>query len=337
MRLKNDFSWSFSRANTFEECQKKYWYTYYGAWEGWPKTPYDSRPSIDPLASHLYMLKNMQSMPTFIGTVVHSTIEHFLKKRMAIEKDTLMHHAELAFEKGLVEAKEGTWKKSPKKHTNLFEFYHGPGVSDEAIEHAKQKIATSLENWYASSIVQSLLFHKAASIHSIEELSFFQLQNAFKIIVVIDLALFWKNSDGTKTAILFDWKTGKETEKTENQLYLYAIFAHSVWKIPYDKIILSPFYLFDNAYYKIGAKQDKTLDLDKVKKTEDEVFDSCKKLSTYHPTPENKTSVEQFSYTNAREKCRTCPFKAVCEGAQYEAKGAEELRELVAEKLGSRS
>ena len=328
MRLKNDFSWSFSRANTFEECQKRYWYTYYGAWEGWPKTPYDSRPGIDPLASHLYMLKNMQSIPTFVGTVVHNTIEQFLKKKVRFEKEALLRHGKNAFEKGLKEARDGSWRISPKKHTNLFELYYGAGLGDDTLEQARQKITVSLENWYDSSVVQSLLFHKAASIRSVEELSFFQLENTFKIIVVIDLALAWQTKDGKETVILFDWKTGKETEKTEKQLYLYALFANRVWQTPYEQIILSPFYLFENTYYKIGAQQEKTLDLQKVQETVDTVSQSCKKLVTLHPKPSCEAGPQAFHYTDNREKCKTCPFKAVCEAAKYEAKSKDQLREL---------
>jgi len=330
MRLKNDFSWSFSRANTFDECQKKYWYTYYGAWEGWPKTPYDSRPSIDPLAKYLYLLKNMQSVPTFVGSVVHETIEHFLKKKQGFEKDELLQHAMKRFEKGLQEAKDGSFHKSPKKHTNLFELFYGQGITDEAIENARHKITASLENWYTSSIVQKLLFDKASTIRSVEELSFFYVDASYKIIVVIDLALVWKGKDAKETVILFDWKTGKETHKTENQLYLYAMFAHQTWKIPYEQIILSPFYLFDNTYYKIGARQERALDLEKLQETEHEVIESCKKLAILHPKPGCEADPENFSYTDDRQKCATCPFKAVCEAAHFENKSKDLLREIAA-------
>ena len=121
-RLVNEFSWSFSRRGVFQECQKKYWYTYYGSWEGWPKTPYDQRPSIDPLASHLYMLKQIQTLVQFIGTTVHETLEEALKRRH-IDSEELQKKALESFRTGLQDSLSGKWKPAPKKFLNLFEHY----------------------------------------------------------------------------------------------------------------------------------------------------------------------------------------------------------------------
>lgn len=320
MRLTNDFSWSFSRRNTFQECQKKYWYTYYGSWEGWPKTPYDKRPFVEPLAAHLYALKQMQSIPTFVGTVTHNTIEHFLNGRKKFSKDELLQHGLALFEKGIDEAKNGIWQKSPKKHTNLFEYYYLQGIDDAMLASAKQKVATSLTNWHSSQIVTDLLFHPASTIVSVEALEFFHLEQVYKIIVVIDLALSWKGD----TYILFDWKTGDESEKTEAQLYCYALFANKVWKVELDKIILAPFYLAKNRYYKIGRGQTEPLDSQKLKATEEGIIQSCKELYELHKRPEP----EAFAYTEDRSKCQSCPFKEMCEKAAYQNITKKELQEI---------
>ena len=33
--LTNEFSWSRSRDGTFQDCRRRYFYHYYGAWGGW--------------------------------------------------------------------------------------------------------------------------------------------------------------------------------------------------------------------------------------------------------------------------------------------------------------
>jgi len=33
-KLENRLTWSKSRAETFEHCLRKYWWTYYGSWGG---------------------------------------------------------------------------------------------------------------------------------------------------------------------------------------------------------------------------------------------------------------------------------------------------------------
>ncbi len=320
MVLLNEFSWSFSRASLFSDCQKRYWYTYYGSWEGWPKTPWDKRKQIDPLSSCLYTLKQMQSMPTFIGSTVHESIEHFLKTKKPFELNALLDNAKKAFNEGIEEAISGKWKNAPKKHTNLFEYYYGDLPSNETLTHAENKVVSCLENWYASPIVQQLAFHADSRFLSVEELASFQLADKYKIIVVIDFAVMWKD-----LSILFDWKTGEESEKTEEQLYLYALFANRVWSIPFEKIVLSPFYLSKNSYTKIGAGCAKPLDLQKIQTLEKNIETSCDQLSLLHVVP----NVEQFAYTAERKKCARCPFKEICEHADYQNLTREELADAV--------
>lgn len=312
MRLLNEFSWSFSRQNLFSDCQKRYWYTYYGSWEGWPKTAWDKRSVVDPLAAYLYAMKQMQSMPTYIGSCVHETIEHFLKTKKKFTIDALLAHAKTNFYEGIEEAKSEKWRLAPKKHTNLFEYYYKEPPTEEQLLQAEQKVASCLTNWYQSAIVSQLAFHPDSRWLSIEELSSFQLEGKYKIIVVIDFALMWKDK-----AVLFDWKTGDESEKTEQQLYCYALFANKVWSIPYENIILSPFYLAKNSYSKIGVT-----DHAKLVQLEGEIAASCEKLSILH----DEADPLRFAYTSDRQKCKRCPFKELCQAANYQDISREEMK-----------
>src|SRR5262245_65916514 len=66
--LANEFSWSRSRDNTFQECRRRYFYHYYGAWGGWDASaPEDVR--------RLYILKQLSSRQQWAGRVVHDAIE----------------------------------------------------------------------------------------------------------------------------------------------------------------------------------------------------------------------------------------------------------------------
>jgi hypothetical protein len=70
--LKDTLSWSLSRQSTFEECKRKYYYAYYGYWNGW-------RSDADPEARKTYILKNMTNLKMFSGDVVHRVIEEVLR------------------------------------------------------------------------------------------------------------------------------------------------------------------------------------------------------------------------------------------------------------------
>ncbi|MCE5294130.1 MAG: PD-(D/E)XK nuclease family protein [Chlamydiales bacterium] len=319
--LTNDFSWSFSRANLYSECQKRYWYTYYGSWEGWPKTPWDKRKQIDPLASYLYALKQMQNMATYVGSTAHEAIEHFLKTKAPFTLEALVDHGKKAFLEGIEEAKTEKWKISPKKHSNLFEYYYNEPPTALQLEEGQNKVTLCLENWYNSPVVQKLAYHPDTRWLSIEELAFFQLAGKYKIVVVVDFALMWKD-----LAILFDWKTGEESDKTQEQLYLYALFANRVWNIPFDKIILSPFYLSKNKYIKFGATTPEPLELTKIEALEKEIEASCDKLSVLHAVQDPK----EFAYTTERTRCNRCPFKELCQGVNYQECSRDELKLQIA-------
>ena len=336
-KLLNEFSWSFSRYNTFLECQKKYWYTYYGSWEGWPKTPYDSRTSIDPLASKLYLLKNIQSLAMFIGSCVHETIEWYLKNgKKEVSCKELVDNALLKFSQGIEDSKLSHYLKHPKKYKNIFEYYYKQGLENiaEKQEQAKVKIETSLTNWYNSPIVRDLIFSDQSKIVSVEELAFVMIEKLYKVIVVIDLALKRQTKDNEEIMMLFDWKTGQENEKNEKQLLLYALFANRTWNTPFDKILLTPFYVFSNTYEKIGCRQEKGITQDQIDALEKEIIENCKTLVSLVPdwkTPAIAKTPEpqNFCYTEDRRKCSRCSFQEMCQGVNYENVSQAELREFV--------
>ena len=70
--FKNQFSWSFSRHNSFETCKRKYYYSYYGCWGGWDK-------NADEKIKMLYALNKMTSLPMLAGSIVHDEVERTLK------------------------------------------------------------------------------------------------------------------------------------------------------------------------------------------------------------------------------------------------------------------
>lgn len=347
-RLLNGFTWSFSRHSTFNECQKRYWYIYYGAWEGWPLYPRDPRPRLDPLAAYLYTLKNMQHFPMFIGSIVHSVIEKALKEhrksKHPLNLDALQKQGQKLLDKGIEDSEKELWRKSPKHRSNLFEHYYSKRYGDEglsatSIEKGREKIARCLSHWFSSPIVEKLILGHQAEYLSIEDLDSFLLDGIFKIFVVIDFAIKWALSSSTSAIILFDWKTGKETDKTIDQLYSYALYANKIWGYSYEQLILSPFYLDSGHYEKIGYRQEEALSQEKIHATEDFIRKSCESMlqlvsgedSLELKAQRNTVEVTDCSYTDQRYRCGRCPFRELCEAVNYEQVANGELRSAAAE------
>src|SRR5947209_255184 len=66
--LANEFSWSRSRDGAFQECKRRYFYHYYGAWGGWDA-------AVAPEVRRLYILKQLASRQQWAGRTVHDAIE----------------------------------------------------------------------------------------------------------------------------------------------------------------------------------------------------------------------------------------------------------------------
>jgi hypothetical protein len=70
--LKNEFTWSFSRRQTFESCRRRYWFRYYAFWGGWNR-------DAPELARKAYFFSKMASLAMLVGTAVHETIADVLR------------------------------------------------------------------------------------------------------------------------------------------------------------------------------------------------------------------------------------------------------------------
>lgn len=335
--LLNECRWSSSRESTFNECRKKYWYTYYGAWEGWPKNSYDTRVAVDPLSSYLYMLKNMQPACMFMGSTVHKTIEWCLKTYQGTKRlpslDEALAHVQNNFNKGLSDSLHKLWKNHPKYHSNLLEHYYNLPLDPFSLE---EKAKICIANWYSSPCLQNIALNKKATWEGIEAMQTFSLEFGVEAIVVYDFYLTWKASPDSAYTIIFDWKTGQENAKIETQLLAYAIAAQICFSTPLDKIILSPFYLAQgpNGYKKYGANQEIPLDTLKVEETKQNIIASAKAMLKLHP-PKNEAGIyplppaSLFGYAEDRRLCKRCSFQEICQAANYQEKEREQLTVLV--------
>ncbi len=345
-RLLNNFSWSSSREGTFNECKKKYWYTYYGSWDGWPLYYNDPRGNqIDPLSEYIYMLKNMQPIVVYVGSVVHKTIEKVLgtMKTKAMKElpplDAIIKEGEKLFLKGVDESLKSAWKKHPKKHTNLLEHFYNTQISPTYIEESVAKVKTCLESWYTSPCVTNIILNPRAEWGEIERAMHFSVEDGVDAIVVFDFYLSWKRTKENSDSILmiFDWKTGQENQKIEDQLYAYALSAKKLLNASYSSMILVPFYLLEgpHGYRKVGTGQLDTIDEEKIVTIEKRIISSSREMLKLHETRLDdkgaslKPNPKYFPYTEQKGKCKRCPFLAMCEKANYEELSESELRQKV--------
>jgi hypothetical protein len=66
--LTNDFSWSKSRHEKFQDCRRAYFLHYYGSWGGW-------EDGAHPELRQLWVLKKLANRFHWAGGVVHAVIK----------------------------------------------------------------------------------------------------------------------------------------------------------------------------------------------------------------------------------------------------------------------
>ena len=126
------FSWSVSRHDTFTRCRRRYYYSYYGAYE-------------DP---EIKRLKRLSALPLWAGNVVHEEIEKFLKQHDALppeaEREALIRSA--VHERMLAE-----WNQSEARgEFRLFEHEYDVPVEQEDKKILVGTVMRSLRNFFCS-------------------------------------------------------------------------------------------------------------------------------------------------------------------------------------------
>jgi hypothetical protein len=239
------------------------------------------------------------------------------------------------YDKSIKESKEHLWKKGPKHHLNLLEhFYELPfGANEEAV--LKEKAVTCITNWHSSPCIQNIALHKKSEWMGIEATQTFSVEDGVEAIVVYDFFLRWPRADGSKIMIIFDWKTGQESKKIEDQLVAYVLAATTLFSVPIESLIVSPFYLMagPSGYKKYGAGQEISIGQEQLTQAKSRIVESAKQMLALHPKATEDGIVPTpdptlFAYADDRRGCRRCPFQQLCSAADFQQKATAQLREL---------
>lgn len=297
--LENTFSWSHSRDRMFRECARKYWFNYYGAWNGW-----DAR--ADPRVRDAYLLKKLTTRPMWVGSAVHLALEKRLRgvKAGRTPSDDAVEGRMLDEMRRFFRfSRDGGYRQRPKEG-GFFEHEYAAPVTDDEWRASAELARRCLRTFLDSPLRTRLDALAPDDFLSIDDLMDFQLDGV-KINVALDLCI----RDGHGVTI-YDWKTGAtDTAATADQLALYALFAHETWGVPADRVSLIEFGL---ASGKMISHASAGVDFDGARAR---VRASVAEMKARLVDPvANKAVEEAFPIIEDAEKCRRCHFKRICPG-----------------------
>lgn len=298
--LKNEFSWSKSRHETFHECHRKYYFHYYGAWGGWDL-------NADPRMRQIYVLKNLETRQMWMGGHVHRCVEEILKD---LKEGRELPAPEAAIEKMLQRMRDdfkasraGRYRENPKKICGLFEHEYGIQVPPEVWKETADKAALCVRNFYGSAVLEKIRRLPPSAWLEVEERQTFEL-DGLKVYVQLDFA-FRDN----ERILIYDWKTGRtDAERNDLQLACYILYASGKWSCVPEQITATAVYLAD------GTEVPEAMDAARLEEVKELIRESADEMLFPLADPQNNVPDEEdaFGFADDERTCKRCNFVKVC-------------------------
>ena len=296
MPVENPFSWSASRHDTFATCRRRYYYAYYAANE-------------DP---EIKRLKKLSALPLWAGSVVHETIEAFLKSHDALpspeEQEAIVKaavHSDMLSAWRESEAGERSDEAGSASYPfRLFEHEYQVPVEQEDKRLAVNTVMRSLRNFFKSETLREALAVGRERWLALEDLVSFQVGDV-EVFLRMDLA--FRAQDGR--VVIVDWKTGRaEGRFNEVQIAGYALYAAAQGWVGDPEEILT-----ELNYLVVPRSRRRTVKRQQLDHARSFIARSARDMKALLLDPlANLARLEDFPMIDRPQVCRRCNFRRIC-------------------------
>ena len=298
-------SWSISKMKTLENCERDYYYTYYGSHNGWIYTSTDEQKIA-------WRLKKLSNLWMCFGDVVHREIKGIInickKDKTKFMNATRFNEITLNKLRNIIREsiqKYNTkeWDEYPKG-IMLQEYYYGDKISKQIGDELKERLIKCVNNFYVSKTFEEILKEETIIIENDEDIFTSINYEGLKVYSKIDL--LYKDYDGYY--VIVDWKTGKISDGDKEQLLVYAWYVMEKYGVHYSRIKGRIEYLLD------GHVEEILFKLDDIEYIKSKVLNDLKIINYYlDDISLNKAKKkEEFQKTFKTYKCANCKFRMLC-------------------------
>ena len=298
--LQNRLSWSKSRDRMFQECPRKYYYQYYGAWGGWERT-------ADPRTRELYVLKNLETRHIWAGDKVHKAVSQVLetiRNGMPVPPaEGLVRRTVESMRADFRDSKAGLFWEQPKHKRGFFEHAYDLQLDDEKWKEVADHVELCIRTFLDSGILKAIQTVPAEDWLEVEELKTFEL-NGVQVYVQLDFAC--RREPGI---VIYDWKSGRShrDEETSLQFACYALYAMETWNVDAGNVCATEFNLARNEV------KEHTVTEDVVQHVRHYVLESIGEMQgLLDDLEKNQASEETFPLADDAQVCKYCNFRKVC-------------------------
>ena len=304
-QLQNEFSWSKSRHEKFDECRRAYFFAYYGSWGGW-EAPAGSS------VRELYVLKKLSSRWQWAGSLVHDALKRALSRARGTGElpplDRVLEQTRAKARAEWAGSREKSYWREASRIVGLVEHEYAEPVADADWKRLyEQVIEGSLRAFWSSPVLEEIRRTPRERWLTVDELDSWDFEGT-KIWVAVDFA--YRDADGRVHVL--DWKTGKERGVDHVQVGIYALYAARKWQVAVDSVVGGLVYLVAN-----GAPGGERISV----AADAAALDACTAKmrasiaamkGTLEDPAANRAREEAFPKLEARDACRRCPFRRPC-------------------------
>lgn len=314
--MANGPTWSVSRDQQLQSCERKYFFQYIA--EARLNSP-------DPWLRGIALLKKLKNIPMWQGECVHLVIAEYLNQVRQGQSPSVDNLVQSLRQRMLREwqfSEKRRFREEPalvgKLGVALYEHEYDEMPPETNFETLIEKAIKMLQTFYAWAEGGSGFAKQVRTADRIwieppawgAEAPGFMVENV-QVITKVDLALHHRGASFT----VYDWKTGKpprettEPSQNEIQVSVYMLWANRGLKLPLDGVTSRLVYL--------GGDQAKELDFDLDEERAVETYriieDSVRLAQQWESYfQKRRLKLNDLDYAASVEECRRCNFKRVC-------------------------
>jgi hypothetical protein len=255
-----------------------------------------------------YRLKQLKNLYLVFGDAVHRTAEMVIRrwhhtKQSFQEPDLVTRVRKLMNQAYKDSLNKSEWLVRPAKITMLSEIYYEGELPTHDTQVLKERIGICIGNFLRSSTLNDFTRNPYSKLIELEKLNSTTIQDT-KVYIKTDL--LYKMED---KYIVADWKTGREDDRIEDQLLLYAYYVHEQYGIPYENIELRTEYLLTGeCSVKTVEAHNISLLLQWIESSISIMKGFLSDVNLNQPLP-----VSHFPGTSNISNCKRCNFREICD------------------------
>lgn len=306
--------WSVSKSKMFQQCQRRW---------GFSDVIASATATRNPIRREVYLLKQLQSIYAWRGTVVDKAIDRVVIPSLLFDRkvpsaDRVLRFAmdladrQLVFSGALKHREQGMTKsKADDDYCALFDVEFNGGIDRGLVAQIKGEIQTAITNLIASDMLASLA-RNARKVIAQRNLQF--RFGDFTVTCKPDVVAFFDD----RPPMIIDWKV-QRTGTTDHwlQLGIYAFGLSQVsphrdfpdnftrWSAKPHDYELVEYQLLQDRQKRYRFSEQDMVDL------EDHITTTGLAMLECHNDPE-KLDTSTYSTANFLGMCVTCPFKKMC-------------------------